>query len=235
MFLWRLVMANEIPSGDAAVFGFLELYALAFAFEGVSALLHHDPVSFAWSFPCAVVFFVAGIKWKWLKGRVTAGWTSRAKSTVTIAALIVCMGGALAYASKSIWTVSTSRPWLFVDGFQVDKKTGEVHVAFINKRADPAQRVALKRWEQWGREAPLLDSKGQLTNKFTIIKEGDTESFPAVGGVDTLSSGGVFIDVWVAPTRTDYPVVQTLGTVTYGDGGYTLKFCFQTTSVVSAK
>src|SRR5260370_38402530 len=64
----RLLMAEEVPTGDKAVFAFLEMIALAFAFEGTSALLN----GLGWqicakSYVVAAAFFVAGIKWARLK------------------------------------------------------------------------------------------------------------------------------------------------------------------------
>lgn len=70
MFLWRLLMADEIPAGDKAVFAFLELFALAFAFEGAGSLLRGEPfwrVIGAWVL--TAIFFVAGIKWPSLRKR----------------------------------------------------------------------------------------------------------------------------------------------------------------------
>jgi hypothetical protein len=63
-FLQRLLMADEVPTGDKAVFAFLEMIALAFAFEGTSALLNdHGWQIVAKSYLAATGFFVAGIKW----------------------------------------------------------------------------------------------------------------------------------------------------------------------------
>jgi hypothetical protein len=63
-----LLMADEVPAGDKAVFAFLEMIALAFAFEGTSALLN----GLGWqicakAYVVAGAFFVAGIKWTRLK------------------------------------------------------------------------------------------------------------------------------------------------------------------------
>src|SRR5438552_17343631 len=61
-------MADEVPTGDKAVFAFLEMIALAFAFEGTSAFLNgHGWQICAKSFLAAAAFFVAGIKWARLK------------------------------------------------------------------------------------------------------------------------------------------------------------------------
>jgi hypothetical protein len=63
-------MADEIPSGDKAVFAFLELFALAFAFEGAAALLRGE---LSWrtilSFVGAIVCFLGGIRWPQLRAR----------------------------------------------------------------------------------------------------------------------------------------------------------------------
>jgi hypothetical protein len=66
-----LLMADEVPSGDKAVFAFLELFALAFAFEGAGALLRGDPlwrIIGAWVL--TAILFVAGIQWPALKKRI---------------------------------------------------------------------------------------------------------------------------------------------------------------------
>src|SRR5579863_9829766 len=74
MFLWRVLMAEEIPTGDKAVFAFLEMIALAFAFEGVNAMLNGRPwFIYVGSFFAALVFFLAGIKWPYLKSALARG------------------------------------------------------------------------------------------------------------------------------------------------------------------
>src|SRR5450755_1211987 len=66
-----LLMADDVPSGDKAVFAFLELIALAFAFEGVSALLDGKPwTRWGGAGIATIVFFVAGIKWPSIKHRL---------------------------------------------------------------------------------------------------------------------------------------------------------------------
>jgi len=62
-------MSDEVPTGDKAVFAFLEMVALAFAFEGVSAMLNGAawPV-YTGALAGAVVFFLAGIAWPKLRG-----------------------------------------------------------------------------------------------------------------------------------------------------------------------
>ena len=52
------------PAGDKAVYAFLELFALAFTFEGASALLRGESlwrIVGAWL--VAIIFFIAGIQW----------------------------------------------------------------------------------------------------------------------------------------------------------------------------
>lgn len=81
MFLRRLLMADEIPSGDKAVFAFFELFALAFAFEGAAALLRGESlwrIAGAWTL--TVVFFVVGIRWPRWKTRFGpsfSAWVAR--------------------------------------------------------------------------------------------------------------------------------------------------------------
>jgi TolB-like protein len=55
---------EDPPTGNKAVYAFLELFALAFTFEGAAAFLHGESwwkVVGAWL--VAVLFFVAGIQW----------------------------------------------------------------------------------------------------------------------------------------------------------------------------
>jgi hypothetical protein len=70
-------MAGELPTGDYAVFAFLEMIALAFAFASVEALVASRP----WyiSVGClvlAILFFLAGIKWPQIKLKIGAGFIS---------------------------------------------------------------------------------------------------------------------------------------------------------------
>ena len=56
------------PTGDKAVYAFLELFALAFTFEGAAALLRGETwwrVVGAWT--VAIIFFVGGIQWPKIK------------------------------------------------------------------------------------------------------------------------------------------------------------------------
>lgn len=62
-------MADELPTGDKAVFAFLEMFALAFAFEGVSRLLDGRYLLGFLALGISIVFFLAGIKWPQIKLR----------------------------------------------------------------------------------------------------------------------------------------------------------------------
>jgi hypothetical protein len=66
-------LAEEIPSGSKALFGFLEMVALAFAFEGVSALLNGRPWTIgASSLLFAALFFLIGVRIVWIKGVIVS-------------------------------------------------------------------------------------------------------------------------------------------------------------------
>ncbi len=64
-------MAEEPPTGDRAVFAFLELVALAFMFEGVSAFLNGKSV---WELlgcaTAALCFFLGGVKWPLIRAKL---------------------------------------------------------------------------------------------------------------------------------------------------------------------
>src|SRR2546426_2252062 len=56
--------ADAPPTGNKAVYAFLELFALAFTFEGAAALLRGESLwKIAGAWLVAVFFFVAGIRW----------------------------------------------------------------------------------------------------------------------------------------------------------------------------
>jgi TolB-like protein/tRNA A-37 threonylcarbamoyl transferase component Bud32 len=81
--------AEAPPTGNKAVYAFLELFALAFTFEGAGAMLRGEPlwrVVGAWL--VAVVFFVAGIQWPrirlWLAGRFGSRKDRSAATQVTV-------------------------------------------------------------------------------------------------------------------------------------------------------
>jgi hypothetical protein len=60
-------MSGEIPKGDTAVFAFLEMIALAFAFSGVEGLGLKPLWQCIAYFGAALIFFMSGIKWPWIK------------------------------------------------------------------------------------------------------------------------------------------------------------------------
>ena len=77
-------MANDVPTGDRAVFAFFEMVALAFAFEGVAAVLNGKPWSvMAGSWVACVIFFTVGLKWSLLKKRLGISLASKLKRIIT--------------------------------------------------------------------------------------------------------------------------------------------------------
>ena len=67
LLLRGLVMPDEVPSGDRAVFAFLEMIALAFAIEGAARLLDGKYLLGTASLGISILFFVAGLKWSKIK------------------------------------------------------------------------------------------------------------------------------------------------------------------------
>lgn len=65
-------MIDDPPSGNAAWFGFLEIIACAFAFEGVSSLLDGKPWMI-WLPALAVspLFFLLGVKVPWIRANLS--------------------------------------------------------------------------------------------------------------------------------------------------------------------
>ena len=55
-------MADEVPTGDKAIFAFFEMLSLAFAFEGTAAWLRGESIDrFAKAYVACVILFVLGI------------------------------------------------------------------------------------------------------------------------------------------------------------------------------
>src|ERR1039458_7885766 len=70
-FLRGVFMSDELPSGDKAVYIFLEMIALGFALEAVAALMRGD-VWWKWTgaLVMGILFLVAGIKSQQIKLKV---------------------------------------------------------------------------------------------------------------------------------------------------------------------
>jgi hypothetical protein len=65
-------MSESIPTGDTAVFALVEMFALAFAFEGTAQILNGgSAMKIAFAYTVAVGLFVAGLRWPWLKSKIS--------------------------------------------------------------------------------------------------------------------------------------------------------------------
>ena len=62
-----ILMPDELPSGDKAVYVFLEIMAFCFALASVDALVAARWIKSACFFLVAIAFFLAGIKWPKIK------------------------------------------------------------------------------------------------------------------------------------------------------------------------
>jgi hypothetical protein len=104
-------LPDDIPTGNKAVFAFLEMVALAFAFEGVSAWLNGKPWNVCGeSILGSLLFFLAGIKWPWIRHRLSYLWdlvTRRRELGVwpyVAGAVCLIVGAALGFlATLPIW------------------------------------------------------------------------------------------------------------------------------------
>jgi len=103
----REYVAEQVPTGNVAWFGFLEMLALAFAFEGTNALLNGKPWTI-WipAFASSALFFLGGIKVPWIRNkldRVDWGrWGRKIDIALRVAAaiLIVSCVGAVHFALR---------------------------------------------------------------------------------------------------------------------------------------
>ena len=99
-------MADEIPSGNYAVFAFLELLAAAFIFEGVSALL--SGTSWRVCLPAlagGTIFFLVGIKTPWIRSKYTSvDWNLWGKR-INNALIAVCGLGVIAVMASGYFAV----------------------------------------------------------------------------------------------------------------------------------
>jgi hypothetical protein len=71
-------MPSELPTGDLAVYIFLEFFALGFALEAVWAFVH-DPVWWKWiAWTCCVLlFFISGLKWPWVRLQIGSRFAAK--------------------------------------------------------------------------------------------------------------------------------------------------------------
>lgn len=71
-------MSDQLPTGDVAVYNFLEMIALAFVFGAVDTLVANRPW-FIWAgcFALAFLFFLAGIKWPHIKNKIGIPFSTR--------------------------------------------------------------------------------------------------------------------------------------------------------------
>jgi hypothetical protein len=103
VILGTLLMAEEPPSGDRAVFAFLELIALALMFEGISAFLNGKP----WWILTACIgaslaVFIVGVKWPMVKSalpraaapveRIASSYRFRISAFLLVPFLIIVSG-----------------------------------------------------------------------------------------------------------------------------------------------
>ncbi|HEV1995785.1 MAG TPA: hypothetical protein VGR03_15745 [Candidatus Acidoferrum sp.] len=106
-------MADELPSGDKAVYIYLEFIALGFALEAVAAFVRGDGWHiWAGSIVLSAVFLLAGIKWPWIKGKfVSVDWVLWDKR-LNRALLVVLVLGFVTVAATGYYTWrKTSLAW----------------------------------------------------------------------------------------------------------------------------
>jgi len=72
MFLWRLLMAEEIPTGDVAVYVFFYSLFFCLMLAGIDSLVVGKWKLGTGLLFAASVFFVTGVKWRKLKTSATA-------------------------------------------------------------------------------------------------------------------------------------------------------------------
>ena len=152
-------MADEVPTGDKAVFAFLEMIALAFAFEGTSALLN----GLGWqiwaeSYLGAAAFFVAGLKWARLKAFLGI------KGTLVIG-LAAC--GLLNYWVGNPVGKSVSAVWIWWHGAHgrwVERFVGALYLLVVLVVLMLAQSIVFKLRQRGTNQAP----KGFLEYKLDV-------------------------------------------------------------------
>jgi hypothetical protein len=75
---------DELPSGDRAVYVFLEILAFCFALASVDALVARHWLASSGYFTFAVVLFVAGIKWPQIKQKLSKNPHGQAQPKIEI-------------------------------------------------------------------------------------------------------------------------------------------------------
>jgi len=95
-------MSSELPSGDLAVFGFLEMFALAFAFSFVENLGTKPWYALIYRVILALFFFVAGIKWPLIRPKLGPRFATIASHRLFRQAIYAVIVGALLVTTFSI-------------------------------------------------------------------------------------------------------------------------------------
>src|ERR1700691_4351910 len=71
-FFRRLLVPDKEATGLSPVYVFLEMVALAFAFAAVDALVNGKYLLAGGALLAALLFFVSGLKWPWIKDKLVA-------------------------------------------------------------------------------------------------------------------------------------------------------------------
>jgi hypothetical protein len=77
------------PRGDAAIFQFFELFALAFAFEGISKGLDGQYVIALISCTIAAFLYVVGQQWRQMAVKISETWQPVAQQRFLVAFLVI--------------------------------------------------------------------------------------------------------------------------------------------------
>jgi len=148
-------MPDEVPSGNKAVYTYLEFIALGFALEAVAAFVRGERWHiWAGSMVLSAAFLLVGIKWPSIKGKfVSVDWAlwdkriNRALLIVTVVGFIALMTtGYYAWRGTTLTWQQTSLAW--------SRLSREVSSLFGRIQTVPEQRGAKSKNPP---EAPLAE------------------------------------------------------------------------------
>ncbi len=206
-------MADEVPTGDRAVFAFFEMVALAFAFEGVAALLNRKPwpiVTGSWL--ASAVFFLIGVKWPSLKKRLSGSVYLKLKE-FSVNPLFWLVAGAIAGALL----LSGVNP--LVERFRLRQAAVKQHqvinpssqVSETPRKADVPRTEITNDAKSANRDAPVKPksskaipptSSAPVSAPFTVITVQDSSTSPVVGAqVLLVSSNGTHSEIEITNAK----------------------------------
>jgi hypothetical protein len=205
-------MSDELPSGDRAWFGFFEIIALAFAFEGVTALLHDESwMTWAPAILGSAVFFAAGVKVPWIRGKLVSvnwglwgKWINRALGLAVVLSSVAALAAGY-YAWRQWADLSRDVPKVFHSPHQASPE-----VQPPKAQGTPAPTVTRldwrdkKNWREHLRTGMTETEVYQLfgpPEQVSVVSDSDFWKYGSGGGMGQMTFNKGTLYSWSEPSE----------------------------------